>query len=252
MITISILNNKGGTGKTTSAVSIGSVLASKGLKVLLIDADEQCNLTKTLFTGDIRTTIYDSVKNKIDKLPIEQINENLYLVPASRKLNSLEAELLTTMGREKILAKLLSNYVDYFDYCIIDCPPAKNILTLNALIASKYALIPAEAAPYSYQGVITIIEFANEVKEHYNPSLEILGSFLTRSNARRVLTKDIKDALSADFNGMLFESDIRMDVSIPESQAARQAIMDYAPESNAAQDYIDLTEKILKKIKTIK
>lgn len=174
------------------------------------------------------------------------------MVPASRRLNSLEAELLTTLGREKILTKLLNKYIDYFDYCIIDCPPAKNILTLNALIASKYALIPAEAAPYSYQGVITITEFINEVKEHYNPDLEILGSFLTRSNARRTITKNIKDALAADLEGLLFECDIRMDVSIPESQAARKTLMEYAPESNAANDYVDLTEKILKKIKTIK
>lgn len=247
MITISILNNKGGTAKTTSTTSIGSVLADKGFKVLLIDLDEQCNLTNTLFEGEVKTTIYDSYKKYIDGLPVEKINDNLCLVPASERLNSLEVELATSIARDKMLSRLLQKYADYFDYCLIDCPPAKNTLTLNALIASNFVLIPAEAEPFAYKGVVAINELVKEVKEYHNPDLEILGAFIAKSNTRRTIAKTIKDAISMHLKGMLFESDIRIDVAIPESQAEKKTLIEYAPESKAAKDYLQLTEEILKK-----
>lgn len=177
------------------------------------------------------------------------IKQSPYLDPGSEKLNSIESELAQKVGGERVLFKILKQIENEFDFTIIDCPPAKNTLVANALVASNFVLIPAEPEPYAYKGALVISSLVNEIKEYYNPKLEIPGIFISKSNPRRTITKAIKEAIKQETGDLLFDTDIRIDVSIPESQAAEKTILQYNPESNAVQDYTELTNELLKKIK---
>lgn len=246
MIVISLYNNKGGTAKTTSTSSIGAILANNGHRVLLIDLDEQCNLTRSLTAG-CQHSVYDALKKTINHLPIVPLG-CFDIVCSSKNLNSIEGEIIHSIGREKILKKLLASHQEEYDFVLIDCPPAKNTLTLNALVASNYVLIPAIPELFAYDGVELISDLIGEVKENYNPEIRNLGVFLTQCNNKRILTKQIQEAINANVGGLL-DSQIRIDVALPESQVQGKTILEYAPESNATKDYNSLVNEILERIK---
>lgn len=247
MKTIAILNHKGGTGKTTSAINIGAGLAKKGKRVLLVDIDPQANLTEGLGIRDAETSIYDSIRDS-KKLPVIQINESLDLVPSSIDLLGAELEIVSKIGREKIITKLLKPLKSEYDYIILDCPPALGLLTINAIVASDTVLLPLEAEYFAYKGIDRLMGVIEQVQEHLNEKLTIGGVFVTKCNSQRTLTQTIVDSITDFFGDKVFETKIRINVSLSEAQLQGQSVFEYAPESNGAKDYELLVDEIIRKI----
>lgn len=247
MKTISIMNHKGGTGKTTSSINIGAGLAKKGLKVLLLDIDSQANLTEGLGKGDPELSVYDSIREN-KKLPILNVSENLDLVPSSIDLLGAEMEIVSKIGREQILHKLLKPIRSEYDYIIIDCPPSVGLLTVNAMVASDTILLPLQGEYFAYKGVDRLLGIVNEVRDNLNDKLEIGGVFITQINPNRILTKTIVEKLTEDLQDKVFDTKIRINVALAEAQLQGQSIFDYAPDSNGAKDYELLVDEILSKL----
>lgn len=247
MKTISIMNHKGGTGKTTSSINIGAGLAKKGLKVLLLDIDSQANLTEGLGIADPEESVYDSIREN-KKLPVLNISENLDLVPSSIDLLGAEMEIVSKIGREQILNKLLKPLKQNYDYILIDCPPSVGLLTVNAMVASDTILLPLQGEYFAYKGVDRLLGIVQEVRENLNEQLDIGGVFITQINTQRILTKTIVDKLTEDLQDKVFDSKIRINVALAEAQLQGQSIFDYAPKSNGAKDYELLVEEIITKL----
>lgn len=247
MKTISIMNHKGGTGKTTSSINIGAGLAKKGFKVLLLDIDSQANLTEGLGKGDPELSVYDSIREN-KKLPILNVSENLDLVPSSIDLLGAEMEIASKIGREQILHKLLKPIRSEYDYIIIDCPPSVGLLTVNAMVASDTILLPLQGEYFAYKGVDRLLGIVKEVRDNLNDKLEIGGVFITQINPNRILTKTIVEKLTEDLQDKVFDTKIRINVALAEAQLQGQTIFDYAPESNGAKDYEMLVEEILNRL----
>jgi chromosome partitioning protein len=244
---IAIINHKGGTGKTTSTLNIGAGLARLNKKTLLIDIDPQSNLTEGLGLRDVQESIYDSIKND-SPLPITSLSEYLDIVPSSLDLLGAEIELVSRLGRETILKRLLKAVEGKYDYILIDCAPALGMLTVNALVAADTVLIPLEAEYFAYRGIDRLVSIITDVRAHYNENLTIGGVFITKINPRRVITEQITESIKKYFNDKLFNTSIRINVSLVEAQLKGIDVFDYAPQSNAAVDYANLVDEILVKI----
>ncbi len=247
MKTISFINHKGGTGKTTSTINFGAALALIDRKVLLIDFDPQSNLTQSCGVINPEKSVYDSISKNIP-LPILSIKTNLDLVPSSLDLAGIELELSSRMARETYLKRLLSGLKSKYDYILIDCPPSLGLLTINVLVASDQVLIPMEAEYLAFRGVNSIIGIINSVKDHFNPQLNISGVFLTKYNNQRKLTQEIEHSINKYFGDMLLKSKIRINVSLAESQVSGVDIFQYDVSSNGAKDYQSLVTELVEKM----
>jgi chromosome partitioning protein len=244
---IAIINHKGGTGKTTSTLNIGAGLARLKKKTLLVDIDPQSNLTEGLGLRDVKVSIYDSIKGDIT-LPIETLSAYLDIVPSSLDLLGAEIELVSRLGRETILKRLLKDVAANYDYVLIDCAPALGMLTVNALVAADTVMIPLEAEYFAYRGIDRLISIISDVRMHYNETLVIGGVFITKINPRRVITEQITGSIKKYFNDKLFDTSIRINVALVEAQLKGIDVFEYAPTSNGAVDYTNLVEEILVKI----
>ena len=227
---ISVANHKGGVGKTTTVASVGSILASKGKTVLMIDLDAQANLSSSLLKGEPDETIYPALLGKCD-LPVIPIGESLFLVPASLQLAMADLELASTMARERILEGLLEKVKDKFDYILIDCPPSLGLLTLNAFTASTDIIIPLVAEVLPFKGLTMINNFIKMVNR--------------RLNSIKGVEKQLRDSLG----DIVFKTKIRKNVSLAEAPYEAKDIVSYAPKSNGAQDYISFTNELCEIIK---
>ncbi len=246
MITICLLNHKGGVGKTTSVASIGAGLALRGKRVLVIDLDPQTNLTESMGVKDNPLSIYDAMSSG-KPLPIVSIKENLSVVPSALNLAGLELEIAARMARETILRRLVEPLKTQFDYVLIDCPPSLGLLTINGLVAADEVIIPLEAEFLAYRGIDTIVGIIETVRTHFNPKLFISGVFLTKFNRQRILTKSIREEVSQYFGDVLFENTVRVNVALAEAPANGQDIFTYAPTSNGAEDYLAIVDELLKR-----
>ena len=246
---ITVANHKGGVGKTTTTASVGSILASKGYKVLLIDLDAQANLTTSLFKQEVGSSIYEAlVAQNTPDLPIYDISENLAIVPASLQLAQADLELAGTMARERILSELLEPYSVRYDYILIDCPPSLGLMTLNALAASDYVIIPLIAEALPVNGLTMIRNFINTVKKKLNPKIEILGVVITRLEATN-LSKHIENSLRKALGELVFNSKIRKNVTVAQAPLEARNIVDYDAKSNGAKDYQAFTDELLERVK---
>lgn len=244
---LAIINQKGGVGKSTTALAIGAGLSLKGYSVLFIDLDAQGNLSYTLGAD---TKGYNAMgvlerpetaKEQIQHTPQGDI------IASSPKLAGAD-KLLEETGKEYRLKEALDSLQGAYDYIIVDTPPALGILTINALTACTGAIIPAQADIYSLQGIGQLNSTIETVKKYCNPSLSIMGIVLTRFNGRSIIRREVAEMLehTADqLHTKLFSSKIRECVSLIEAQATRQTIYNYAPKSNASKDYTALVAEIL-------
>lgn len=244
---ITIANHKGGVGKTTTTASVGSILASKGYKVLLIDLDPQANLTVSLLKQEPEDSIYFALTGKEDALPIVSLTENLSIVPSSLQLATAEMELTAAISRERILAGLLSPIKESYDFILIDCPPSLGLLNLNAFTASTEIIIPLVAEVLPFKGLTMINRFTQQVKSRLNPDVYIFGILLTRWESTN-LSKQIEEGLRDELDDKVFETKIRKNVTIAEAPLESKNILEYAPKSNGASDYLAFTDELLKKL----
>lgn len=241
---ISLLNHKGGVGKTTSAINIGAGLVELKQRVLLVDLDPQANLTLSLGIGRQAVTIYESLMGESDLAPV-QYHENLDVVTSSLDLSSAEMELVNEAGREFILRELFAGVSDQYDFIIVDCPPSLGLLTLNALTSSQQVIIPLQTEFLAMQGLAKIKQVIQKVKLRLNKQLHISGVLATMYDQRKVLNRDVVETIKKYFGPLVFETYIRDNVALAEAPAQQQDIFSYAPTSNGAEDYLALCKEIL-------
>lgn len=248
MQTIAVINQKGGVGKSTTAQAIGAGLFLKGNKVLFIDLDAQGNLSYTLGGDTQGNTIIDVLQQEVSPEEAIQHINGADIIASSPSLAGADT-VITATGKEYRLKEALEKISRQYDYCIIDTPPALGILTINALTACNGAIIPAQADIYSLQGISQLYSTIETVKKYCNPALQIKGIVLTRFSARAIISREVAemiDQTAAQFQTKLYNTKIRECTAIKEAQAMQQNIFDYAPKSNAASDYTELVNEILR------
>lgn len=243
-IIISLLNHKGGVGKTTSAINIGAGLVELGKKVLLLDLDPQANLTISLGIPRQKYTIYEALRGESELVPYTH-RPGLDIVTSSLDLSGAEMELINEAGREFILRDLLNQLIDDYDFVIIDCPPSLGLLTLNALTSSRFVMIPLQTEFLAVQGLAKIKQVIDKVRFRLNKGLDIAGVIPTMYDSRRVLNRDVVEIIHKHFGEKVFKTYIRENVALAEAPAQRKDIFDYAPKSSGAVDYLDLCREIL-------
>ena len=247
---VSLLNHKGGVGKTTSAVNISAALAKLGEKVLLIDLDPQANLTLSLGIGRQPVTIYESIRGEAELQPVPVL-ENLDVIPSVLDLSGAEMELISEAGRELILRELMQPVQYEYDYIIIDCPPSLGLLTLNALTASDYVVIPLQAQFLAMQGLTRIKQVIDKVRFRMNKQLMIGGVFATMYDGRKVLNRDVVETIKKYFGDRVFSTMIRDNIALAEAQARRQDIFSYRPNSSGAEDYLALAREMNERLQQL-
>lgn len=243
-IIISLLNHKGGVGKTTSTINIGAGLVELGKRVLLIDLDPQANLTLSLGVPRQKYTIYEALRGEAELHPFN-IKPNLDVVTSTLDLSGAEMELVNEAGREFIMRELFVGVAGNYDYILIDCPPSLGLLTLNALTSSRYVMIPLQTEFLALQGLAKIKQVIDKVKMRLNRNLDIGGVIPTMYNQKLVLNRDVVDTIHKYFGEKVFKTYIRDNVSLAEAPAQRKDIFSYAPKSNGAHDYLELAKEII-------
>lgn len=245
---ISISNQKGGIGKTTTTQAMASGLMQKGFKVLLIDLDPQYSLSLVSGAKLGELSIYDVLKGKENiNNAIQKTDLNIDIIPATLFLAAADLEFSQT-GRESLLKSAISEIKEKYDYILIDTPPALGILTVNAFTASDKILIPMEADMLSTQGLGQLINTVNLVIKHCNPKLKIDGILLTKHKQRTRLAQDFSDTIdesAKQLNSKVYKTRIRESVSIREAQANKEDILKSQPNANAQIDYINFVEEFL-------
>ncbi len=243
-VVISLLNHKGGVGKTTSAINIGAGLVELNKKVLLLDLDPQANLTLALGVPRQAVSIYEAMRGESDLQPAN-VRPQLDVITSTLDLSSAEMELINEAGREFILRELLDPMREIYDYVIIDCPPSLGLLTLNALTSSDYVVIPLQTEFLAMQGLAKIKQVIQKVKLRLNKQLQIAGVIPTMYDHRKILNRDVVATIKKYFGPLVFETYIRDNVSLAEAPAQRQDIFTYSPTSSGAEDYLALSREII-------
>jgi len=247
---ISLLNHKGGVGKTTSAINIGAGLVELGQKVLLIDLDPQANLTLSLGIPRQKITIYESIRGESELVPYT-VKEGMDVITSSLDLSGAEMELINEAGREYILRELFEPMVEKYDYIIIDCPPSLGLLTLNALTSSDYVYIPLQTEFLALQGLAKIKQIIDKVRFRLNKRLSIGGVIATMYDSRKVLNRDVVETIHKYFGSKVFNTYIRDNVALAEAPAQRKDIFSYNRSSNGAKDYLALCKEVVERTEEV-
>jgi chromosome partitioning protein len=252
---LSIAIQKGGSGKTTTAINLGAALCRAGKKVLLVDADPQANLSQSLGIPDEPSfNLYTELKKEINgdggdlSKTIVATPQGMDVIPASIDLAVIELELVSAYSREQLLNSLLQPLAPAYDFVFIDCPHAIGMLTVNALVASQYVLIPLPGEFLPLKGVYSFMRQFDMIRKKLNPRLELLGLVLTRYDERKLMNVGVRRQLEEKFPGKVFQTAIRTNMQLAKSQEAGKDIFSYDKRSNGAKDYTDLAEELIKKL----
>lgn len=245
---ISLVNQKGGVGKTTTTNNLGASLVKAGKRALLIDLDPQANLSYSLGVrgGDYKS-VYDVLRGTAKLKDIILTHKNgVDIAPSHINLSGVELELASQVGREQILKDALKGVADNYDYVLIDCAPSLGIITLNALVASKEVFIPVQTEVLALQGMSQLLKTINLVRERLNSELEVTGVIGTMYDSRKKLSEEVMESLNEHFSGKLFKTLIRSNVSLAESPSSGVDIISYKADSYGAKDYQALAEEVIK------
>jgi chromosome partitioning protein len=233
---VAVINQKGGTGKTTTTINLGSALNKQGHKVLLLDLDPQSNLSYSLAVSSPDATLAEAFLGSKSLQEILVEKDGLWVAPGSNDLVDVEISLVSQPEREKFLKNMLSQ-VKGFDYVLIDCPPSLSVLTLNALTAAQEVLIPLQMEVLTLQGLDQIMNTINKVKKAFNPKLKIKGIVVVMFDIRRKLSLEVLEYLRENVKEKIFDSHIRLNVKLAEAPSFGRSILDYDSSSNGAKDY---------------
>lgn len=242
---VSVVNQKGGTGKTTTTINLGSALAKMGKSVLVVDMDSQGNLGYSLGL-DEGNSIVDVLEDKVDINSILQERESMDIIASDIRLVDLELSLIDLDDRHKVLSESLNHLTKTYDYILIDCPPSLSILAVNALYASDKIIIPMLMEVLSLQGLDQIINTIRKIQSSYSKQLEIWGILPVMVDKRRKLSEEVKEYISENYDVRIFKSMIRNNVKASEAPSFGQSVIAYAPTSNSANDYNAFAKEILK------
>ena len=249
---IAIANQKGGVGKTTTAVNLAACLAKAGKKVLLVDIDPQGNSTSGLGIDKRRCekTIYDCLINeeKMENVSIQTEYENLSVCPSNLDLSGAEIELISVMGRENRLKESLMYARDIFDYILIDAPPSLGLITINTLTAADSVIIPVQCEFYALEGVSQLIETIKRIKKALNPNLYIQGIVMTMYDARTNLAMQVVDEVKRFFPGKVYKTIIPRNVRISEAPGFGKPVIYYDESSKGAEAYTELAMELIESV----
>ncbi len=246
---LAIINQKGGVGKSTTAINLSAALGELGKQVLLVDLDPQGNSSSGLGIEKNRVDncIYDVLLNDvpIEDVIIPDVCEGLDVVPATINLAGAEVELVSEMARENRLKDAVGSLRGKYDYIFIDCPPSLGLLTINALVAADKLLIPIQCEFYALEGVTKLLDSMKRVKTRLNPTLDIFGVLMTMYDGRTTLSRQVVNEVRGYFNRLVFETLIPRTVKLSEAPSYGQPINLYDPTGKGAQAYMDLAKEVI-------
>jgi len=246
---VAICNQKGGVGKTSTAVSMASCIALEGRKTLLIDLDPQGNATSGvgIDKSQVQKSIYDAL---LDSAPVQELIlqtqvSNLHIVPSNQDLSGIEVELVGELSREGRLRKALTSLDSSFDIVVIDCPPSFGLLTINALTAANSVIIPIQCEYYALEGLSQLIKTITLIRDNLNPSLEVEGIVMTMADYRTKLTQEVIDEVRKHFGPKVYQTVIPRNIRLSEAPGFGKPIFLYDKDSEGAKKYKELTKEFM-------
>jgi len=249
---VSIANQKGGVGKTTTAINLAAALAMRGKRTLLVDMDPQANSSMSYMS--IRTlerSLYDVLSDEhlgLAEIIVPSNVQNLWLAPARIALAKLEAKLVGEIDAHFRLKDRLEPVRGDYEFIVIDCPPTLGLLTANALVASSHLLIPIQSSYFALEGTDDLLETVEKVRARANPDLRLIGVLITMHDRRTAIGRDIRNQIRTVFGELVFHTAISRSVRLEESPACKESIFTYAPESSGATEYYRLCEEVIDRV----
>jgi len=251
VITIAIANQKGGVGKTTTAINLAAALAMRGRKILIIDLDPQANSSMTFL--DVRSlgkSMYEVLSGQASMDDVIQPSQvpRLDVAPARIGLAKLEAQLVGELDGHFRLKDKLATVNGSYEFVIVDTPPALGLITVNALVAATHLLIPVQSSYFALEGTDDLLETVDRIRARPNPDLKLLGAVITLHDKRTTLARDVQKAVTEVFAGRVFETTISKSIRLEESPAHRESIFTFAPQSSGAYEYYRLCEEVIERV----